>query len=197
MNKKLTRNDLWSLEEYSDQRTTFRQKILGHKQNRQISLGNHLRLCFEDMLTIKYQIQEMLRIEKIFDANGIQEELDAYNPLIPDGKNWKATLMIEYEDAAERKERLGDLIGVENTIWIQINDFDIVYPICDEDLDRANDTKTSAVHFLRYELTHDMIKAAKQTKEVFLGVSHSNLSIPKTKLRTEIQEALAEDLVLL
>ena len=197
MNKKLTRNDLWSLEEYSDQRTIFRQKILGHKQSRQISLGNHLRLCFEDMLTIKYQIQEMLRIEKIFDANGIQEELDAYNPLIPDGKNWKATLMIEYEDAAERKERLGDLIGVENTIWIQINDFDIVYPICDEDLDRANDTKTSAVHFLRYELTHDMITAAKQTKEVFLGVSHSNLSIPKTKLRTEIQEALAEDLVLL
>ena len=196
MNKKLTRNDLWSLEEYSDQRTTFRQKILGHKQNRQISLGNHLRLCFEDMLTIKYQIQEMLRIEKIFDANGIQEELDAYNPLIPDGKNWKATLMIEYEDATERKERLGDLIGVENTIWIQINDFDIVYPICDEDLDRANDTKTSAVHFLRYELTHDMITAAKQTKEVFLGVSHPNLSIPKTKLRTEIQEALTEDLVL-
>ena len=197
MNKKLTRNDLWSLEEYSDQRTTFRQKILSHKQNRQISLGNHLRLCFEDMLTIKYQIQEMLRIEKIFDAKGIQEELDAYNPLIPDGKNWKATLMIEYEDAYERKDRLGDLIGVEDTVWAQIGDCDVAYPICDEDLDRANETKTSAVHFLRYELTEEMITAAKQAKEIFLGVSHPNLSIPKTKLPTEIQQALTEDLVLL
>ena len=196
MNKKLSRNDLWSLEEYSDQRTAFRQKILGHKQNRQISLGNHLRLCFENMLTIKYQIQEMLRIEKIFDAKGIQEELDAYNPLIPDGKNWKATLMIEYEDAYERKDRLGDLIGVEDTVWAQIGDCDVVYPICDEDLDRANETKTSAVHFLRYELTEEMITSAKQTKEIFLGVSHPNLSIPKTKLRTEIQQALTEDLVL-
>ncbi len=195
MNKKLTRNDLWSLEQYSDQRATFRQKILGHKKNRQVSLGNHLRLCFEDMLTIKYQIQEMLRIEKIFDANGIQEELNAYNPLIPDGKNWKATLMIEYEDAIERKERLGDLIGVEDTIWVQISDCDIVYPICDEDLDRANDTKTSAVHFLRYELDQEMISTAKQTGEVFLGVSHPSLSIPKTKLHTKIQTALISDLM--
>ena len=194
---KLTMNDLLSLEEYDKQREDIKKSLLLHKKNRSVLIGDNVVLLFEDKLTIRYQVQEMLRIEKIFDANGIQEELDAYNPLIPDGKNWKATLMIEYEDAAERKERLGDLIGVENTIWIQINDFDIVYPICDEDLDRANDTKTSAVHFLRYELTHDMITGAKQTKEVFLGVSHPNLSIPKTKLRTEIQEALAEDLVLL
>jgi len=197
MNKKLTRHDLWSLEEYSDQRSEFRQKILGHKRTRQVSLGNHLRLCFEDVLTIKYQIQEMLRIEKIFDADGIQEELDAYNPLIPDGENWKATLMIEYEDANERKDRLGDLIGVEDTIWAQIGECDVVYPICDEDLERANETKTSAVHFLRYELTQEMILATKETQEIFLGVSHPNLSIPKTQLQTKIQKSLTEDLTLL
>ena len=192
----LTRQDLWSLEEYSEKRSKFRQKVLEHKRNRYVSLGEHLRLCFEDALTIKYQIQEMLRIERIFDPAGIEEELNAYNPLIPTGQNWKATLMIEYEDANERKDRLSSLIGIESEIWIQVESCEAVYPIADEDLDRTSDTKTSAVHFLRFELTPDMILGVKENHSISIGVSHPNFPMTKTQLKREVRDTLANDLVL-
>ena len=131
----LSRSDLWSLEEYAEQRPTFRARVLEHKKVRQLPLGEHARLYFEDELTIRYQIQEMLRIEKVFEADGIMEELEAYNPLIPDGHNWKATFMLEYEDPAERALRLGELIGIENKVWLQVQGCERIYPIADEDLD--------------------------------------------------------------
>ncbi|MFZ8928489.1 MAG: DUF3501 family protein, partial [Pseudohongiellaceae bacterium] len=153
----LTRADLWSLEDYSEKRAEFRAQVLEHKKNRHLQLNEHGRLLFEDALTLKYQIQEMLRIEKVFEADGIQEELDAYNPLIPDGDNWKATFMIEYEDVDERKLRLEELKNVEDLIWMQVEGFDKVYPIADEDMDRENETKTSSVHFVRFQLSQEMI----------------------------------------
>ena len=153
----LSRADLWTLEEYAERRPTFRQEVMAHKKNRQLALGENARLYFEDALTIKYQIQEMLRIEKVFEAAGINEELEAYNPLIPDGHNWKATFMVEYADPAERAQRLAQLIGIESKVWLQVDGCDRVYPIADEDLERANESKTSSVHFLRFELTQGMI----------------------------------------
>ena len=148
----LTKNDLLSLEEYSGRRQEFKAKVIAHKRPRQLSLTKNARLYFEDEMTIRYQIQEMLRIEKVFEAEGIQDELDAYNPLIPDGKNLKATFMLEYEDAELRKAELAKLIGVEDKVWLQVEGFDKVYAIADEDLDRENDEKTSSVHFVRFEL---------------------------------------------
>ena len=127
MNNKLTRSDLWSLEQYAEHRTDFREKVLSHKKNRKVLLGDHLQLIFEDKLTVRYQIQEMLRIEKVFEGPAIQEELDAYNPLIPDGDNWKCTLLIQYQDVEERKVRLGELLGIEEKIWVQIGDGDLIY----------------------------------------------------------------------
>lgn len=192
--KKLTRDDLWSLEEYAEKRPAYREQVIAHKKNRQIPLGEHARLYFEDETTIRYQIQEMLRIEKVFEAAGIQEELDAYNPLIGDGHNWKATFMIEYDDPDERAEKLSGLIGIEDQVWVQVEGFDRVYAIADEDLDRENDTKTSAVHFLRFELDRAMIQALKAEKKFAVGVEHPNYSINGFVPEPGVCESLIADL---
>ena len=190
----LSRADLWSLEEYAEQRPSFRAQVMQHKKNRQLALGEHARLYFEDALTIKYQIQEMLRIEKVYEAAGITEELDAYNPLIPDGHNWKATFMIEYGDPAERSERLAQLIGIEDKVWLQVGDCEKVYPIADEDLERSNDSKTSSVHFMRFELTPDMITAAKNGEPIHAGIEHDAYPIEKFAIDSTIRDSLTADL---
>ncbi|MGA1741896.1 MAG: DUF3501 family protein [Pseudohongiellaceae bacterium] len=190
----LTRNDLLSLEEYSARRQEFKAKVISHKKNRQLSLSEHARLYFEDELTIRYQIQEMLRIEKVFEAEGIQDELDAYNPLIPDGTNFKATFMLEYDDVELRKVELAKLIGVEDQIWLQVEGCDKVYAIADEDLDRENAEKTSSVHFLRFELSEAMISKLKQSQSLFAGCDHLNLPIAGVKLPAALVASLTEDL---
>lgn len=190
----LSRADLWSLEEYAQERAGFREKVLAHKKSRQLALGEHARLYFEDALTIKYQIQEMLRIERVFEAEGIHEELDAYNPLIPDGHNWKATFMIEYTDPAERAVRLGQLIGIEDVTWLQVEGFDKIFAIADEDLERDNADKTSSVHFMRYELTPAMITAAKKGAKIFAGIDHDNYRIEAFEVADNIRDSLAADL---
>ena len=190
----LSRADLWSLEEYSEKRPEFRAQVLAHKKNRHLQLNEHGRLLFEDALTLKYQIQEMLRIEKVFEADGIQEELDAYNPLIPDGDNWKATFMIEYEDVDERKLRLEELKNVEDLIWMQVDGFDKVYPIADEDMDRENETKTSSVHFVRFQLAPDMIAAAKNGADILAGCDHEAFKIEPFSIPENIADALRDDL---
>jgi len=194
MSRQLSRGDLWSLEEYAEHRPSFRAQVLAHKKNRQVGLGAHARLYFEDRLTIHYQIQEMLRIEKVFEAAGIEEELEAYNPLIPDGHNWKATLMLEYEDPAERAQQLARMIGVENRVWLQVDGCDRVYPIADEDLERENETKTSSVHFLRFELSPSMITAVHQGAAVAAGIDHPAYTVESTPLAAEIRDSLAGDL---
>jgi hypothetical protein len=190
----LSRADLWSLEEYSELRPGFRQQVLAHKKNRQLALGDHLRLYFEDAITIKYQIQEMLRIEKVFEASGIEEELDSYNPLIPDGHNWKATLMVEYPDPAERALRLSQLIGIEDKVWLQVEDCDRVYPIADEDISRQNEVKTSSVHFLRFELTPVMMAALGKGAAIFAGVEHPTYMVAPFRLPPGIRDSLAGDI---
>jgi hypothetical protein len=191
---KLTRGDLWSLEDYAVQRTEFRAKVLAHKKNRQFQLDPHARLLFEDALTLKYQIQEMLRIEKVFEAAGIQDELDAYNPLIPDGDNWKATFMIEYEHVDERRLRLQELKNVEDLIWMQVDGFDKVYAIADEDMDREDDVKTSSVHFVRFQLTSDMVAAAKAGATLFAGCDLEGFRIGPVALPANIADSLRADL---
>ena len=156
----LSREDLYSLEEYSEIRPEFRAKVMEHKKSRRLEIGENATLYFEDELTMKYQIQEMLRIENILESEGINEELEAYNPLIPDGTNWKATFMMEYPDIEERKAALAQLIGIEDKTWVQVEGFDKVYAIADEDLERDSEEKTSSVHFMRFELTGEMIAAA-------------------------------------
>jgi len=191
---KLTRKDLWSLEDYAVNRPQFRTEVLEHKKNRQLQLNEHARLLFEDALTLKYQIQEMLRIEKVFEAEGIQEELDAYNPLIPDGDNWKATFMIEYEDVEERKLRLTELKNVEDLIWLQVEGHDKVYPIADEDMDRTNDIKTSSVHFVRFQLAAEMIASAKAGATIFAGCDLDAFRIDPVAVPDNIAESLRQDL---
>ncbi|MCB1731319.1 MAG: DUF3501 family protein [Halieaceae bacterium] len=190
----LSRADLWTLEEYAERRPTFRQEVMAHKKNRQLALGENARLYFEDALTIKYQIQEMLRIEKVFEAAGINEELEAYNPLIPDGHNWKATFMVEYADPAERAQRLAQLIGIESKVWLQVDGCDRVYPIADEDMERANESKTSSVHFLRFELTQGMIAAVQSGADITAGIDHPAYPLEPVRVATEIRDSLAADL---
>ena len=168
----LTRSDLMSLEQYAQQRDDFRKKVITHKKYRRVGIGPNLFLYFEDRLTIQYQVQEMLRIEKIFEADGIQEELDTYNPLIPDGCNLKATAMLEYQDVDERKRQLGLLRGIEDLIWVQVSGFERIYAIANEDLERSNAEKTSAVHFMRFELEANMIAALKNGADLLMGVTH-------------------------
>lgn len=170
--KQLQRSDLYSLENYAVIRDEFRAEVMLHKKNRFIQLGENLRLLFEDRLTMQYQVQEMLRIEKIFDAEGINEELGAYNPLIPDGQNLKAVMMIEFSEVEERKKALAKLIGVERKTWLKVEGFDRVYPIANEDLDRETDEKTSSVHFMRFEFSEAMIKALKEGASINAGVDH-------------------------
>ena len=157
-------------------------------------MGEHARLYFEDALTIKYQIQEMLRIEKVFEAEGINEELESYNPLIPDGQNWKATFMIEIDDPAERAEQLSQMIGIENKIWLRVSGFEKVYPIADEDLARDNDVKTSSVHFLRFELSPSMIVAAHNGDIIEAGIDHRAYTIEGFTIPNQIRESLVKDL---
>jgi len=191
----LTRNDLLSLEEYSSRRQEFKAQVISHKKNRNVSLNNHARLYFEDELTIRYQIQEMLRIEKVFDAEGIQDELDAYNPLIPDGKNLKATFMLEYDDAELRKVELSKLIGVEDQVWLQVDGFEKVYAIADEDLERENDVKTSSVHFMRFEFSQEMIQSLKQNQLLRAGCDHLNMPVEGLELPAQTVASLIEDLI--
>jgi hypothetical protein len=189
----LTRKDLLSLEDYSSRRQEFKAKVIAHKKPRQISLTENARLYFEDEMTIRYQIQEMLRIEKVFEAAGIQDELDAYNPLIPDGNNLKATFMLEYDNVDTRKAELARLIGVEDMVWMQVEGFDKVYAIADEDLDRENAEKTSSVHFVRFEFTPEMVAAFKEKQQVLIGCDHLNLPVKGVKLSPESAASLSED----
>lgn len=192
----LTRRDLWSLEQYSEQRDSFRAEVLAHKKIRQLALGDNARIYFEDALTIRYQIQEMLRIEKVFDVAGIEDELAAYNPLIPDGTNWKATFMIEFGDPVVRAERLREMRGIENCINLEIEGHGIVQVIADEDLERETDEKTSAVHFMRFELSSEQIAALKDGAKLFASVEHAAYPIARFEVATSTRNALAKDLVL-
>ena len=191
---KLSRADLYSLEEYSEIRDEFRARVMEHKKNRRLDLGDNLVLLFEDRLVMHYQIQEMLKAEKIFEADGIQEELDAYNPLIPDGTNWKATMMIQYADVAERQQMLAKLVGIENRVWLRVGNHDKVYPIADEDLERATDDKTSAVHFLRFELIPAMIADIHKGSIISAGVDHENYNVTLDAIPDNVAKSLAEDL---
>lgn len=192
--KKLTRDNLWSLEEYAQKRNDFRAEVMAHKKNRQVHVGPNATLYFEDRMIMQYQIQEMLRVERIFEAEGIQEELDAYNPMIPDGCNWKATFMIEYDDIDERREALAKMVGIEDKTWVQVADFDRVYAIADEDLERETEEKTSSVHFMRFELTPAMAKAVKDGASVSVGIDHDYYQHAVEPLPGNIRDSLAADL---
>jgi hypothetical protein len=192
--QKLARNDLYSLEQYSATRPEFRTRVMAHKKNRKLLLGDNATLYFEDRLTIQYQIQEMLRAERIFESAGIQEELEAYNPLIPDGKNWKATFMVEYPDVEERKKRLGQLLNIEDRTWIQVAGFDRVFAIADEDLERETDVKTSAVHFLRFELSDAMVAALKKDASLAIGIDHPHYQAKADPVPQNVRAALLADL---
>ncbi|MDP6437492.1 MAG: DUF3501 family protein [Gammaproteobacteria bacterium] len=194
MTAKLSPEDLFSLEEYARIRSEFRARVLAHKKHRRLALGDHLMLHFEDSLTMQYQVQEMLRIERIFEPEGIQDELDAYNPLIPDGSNWKATMLIEYTDVAERQQALGQFIGIEEQVWVQANGHARVHAIADEDMERSTDEKTSAVHFLRFELSPDMIDSLRGGETLTAGVSHANYLLDGLQVPDLVRESLLADL---
>jgi hypothetical protein len=189
----LTREDLFSLEKYSAIKTEFRAKVMEHKKSRRVPIGKHAALYFEDALTMQYQVQEMLRLERIFEADAIQEELDVYNPLVPDGSNWKATFMLEYDDVEERKKALALLTGIEDTVWVKVGNFDKVFAIANEDLDRTEPDKTSAVHFMRFELTPAMVKAAKQGTAIKAGIDHPAYQM-ETELSPDKRNSLVNDL---
>jgi hypothetical protein len=190
---KLSREDLYSLEHYAEVRPEFRAQVMAHKKNRRVPLGPIAALYFEDRLTMHYQVQEMLRAERIFEAEGIQEELDAYNPLIPDGHNLKATFMIEVVDEEERRKLLSDLIGIEKETWLRVDGFEPVFAIADEDLERGNDEKTSTVHFMRFELTAQMVAAAKKGAALGIGISHSDYTQQLEPLPDNIRTSLVAD----
>jgi hypothetical protein len=192
--RKLTRDSLISLEKYAEIRDDFRAEVMRHKRDRRLALGTNATLYFEDRLTMQYQVQEMLRIERIFEAAGINEELEAYNPLIPDGSNWKATFMIEFPDPDERDAMLRQLAGVENRVWMQIGDSDKIRPIADEDLDRTNEEKTSAVHFLRFELHEEQVKTLKEGAELAAGIDHDNYQVEVRPIAANIRQSLMRDL---
>ena len=190
----LKREDLYSLEQYAERRSDFRQQVMAHKRHRKVHVGAHATLYFEDWLTMQYQVQEMLRAERIFEAAGIQEELDAYNPLIPDGSNWKATFMLEYAEEAERRVALSQLVGIEDTVWVQVLGFDRVYAVADEDLDRETEEKTSSVHFLRFDLSPGMSAAVKAGTAVSIGIDHPQYRHAVEPLPTAVRDSLAKDL---
>ena len=189
----IERDSLLSLEAYARQRPAFRARVMEHKKRRTVHLGAHVTLLFEDELTIRYQVQEMLRIERIFEEEGIQHELDAYNPLVPDGSNWKATMLIEYPDEAQRKRMLGALKGIERRVWIEVAGAARVHAIADEDLERENEQKTSSVHFLRFELTREMVETLKYGVALSMGVDHAQYRAT-AELSAEQRAALASDL---
>ena len=192
---KLTREDLYSLEKYAEVRPQFRAQVIAHKKNRHVSIGPNATLYFEDRLTMQYQVQEMLRIERIYEPDGIREELEAYNPLIPDGHNWKATFMVEFPDEAERREALKRLKGIEARIWVRVAGFESVPPIADEDLEREDETKTSSVHFLRFELTPEMVCAVKQGAAIAMGIDHPAYKYQVDPIPAGVRDSLAQDLL--
>lgn len=191
---KLTRDDLFSLEKYAEVRADFRARVIAHKKHRQVRIGEWATLYFEDRLTMQYQIQEMLRVERIFEAAGIQDELDAYNPLIPDGNNWKATFMIEVPDPEERKRVLAGLVGIEDRVWVKVGDCEPVYAIADEDMERETEEKTSSVHFLRFELAPAMVAAAKQGAAIGMGIDHPGYRHEIAAVADGVRAALVADL---
>ena len=191
---KVSRESLMTLEAYAKARPEFRRKVMEHKKNRSVALGGHVTLLFEDELTVRYQIQEMLRIEKIFEEQGIEHELEAYNPLIPDGRNLKATMLIEYEDVDVRRRELARLRGVEDRLWVQVEGAPRVHAIADEDLERENEEKTSAVHFVRFELTDDMAGALARGAALSVGVDHENYRAEANPLPVAVRDALVADL---
>ncbi len=192
--QKLTRDQLMSLEQYAQARNDFRAKVMAHKKNRQVHIGPNATLYFEDRLTMHYQVQEMLRAERIFESAGIDDELNAYNPLIPDGGNWKATFMVEFADVAERQQALARLIGVENRVWVRVAGYDPVRPVADEDLERATEEKTSSVHFLRFELTRPMIEAVKRGAAIAMGIDHPAYTHQVDPVPRGVRDSLAADL---
>lgn len=185
---------LMPLEVYAKARPDFRAKVIAHKKDRTLQLGENLTLIFEDELTIRYQVQEMLRVERIFEEEGIRDELGAYNPLVPDGSNWKATMLIEYPDENERRVRLAQLIGIEDKVWVQVAGCDRVFAIADEDLERENEQKTSSVHFLRFELTAAMVSALRGGAILAMGVDHANYSATVPQISAAMRASLMADL---
>ena len=192
----ITAESLMSLEQYAKARKEFRQRVLAHKKHRTVQFGGHVTLVFEDELTMRYQIQEMLRVERIFEEEGIRDELDSYNPLVPDGSNWKATMLIEYPDIDERRVALAQLIGIEDRVWVAVEGQPRAYAIADEDLDRENDVKTSAVHFLRFELSAPMKQALKQGVGLSMGIDHPNYAVTIDKAGSGTVASLLQDLAL-
>jgi len=192
--QKLTRDDLYSLEQYSSVRDEFREGVLAHKRHRRLALGTNAALYFEDRMTMQYQVQEMLRIERIFETDGINDELEAYNPLIPDGSNWKATFMVEFPEEEERRAMLTQLVGIEDKVYVQVGDLERSYAIADEDLERADETKTSAVHFLRFELAPDMVAALKDGTQLTAGIDHDSYQVEISPIPENIRLSLLGDL---
>ncbi len=191
---KITRDSLLTLEAYARERSVFRHRVREHKKPRTVHVGEHVTLLFEDELTVRYQIQEMLRIEKTFEEAGIQDELDVYNPLVPDGSNWKATMLIEYEDVEERKRALALLRGIENKVWIRVEGDAPVHAIADEDLERGHPEKTASVHFLRFELTPGMVSALKSGASLAIGIDHPQYSAALDPVAETTRKALIGDL---
>ena len=192
----ITRDSIMTLETYAKARKEFRTQVMAHKKNRKVYLGKNVTLIFEDELTIRYQVQEMLLAEKIFEEKGILDEMNAYRELIPDGSNWKATMMIEYPDPVERADRLTKLIGIEDNVWVKVQGHDPVYAIADEDLKRETEEKTSAVHFLRFELTQDMIQALQKDALLSMGIDHSVYQALIEQVDTMVCSSLINDLTI-
>ena len=191
---KILRQSLLSLEDYARNRKEFRSRVMEHKKKRTVHLGEAITLIFEDELTLRYQVQEMLRVERIFEANGIEEELSAYNPLVPDGRNFKATMMLEYADPEERRAWLAKLIGIEDRVWVQVEACERVWAIADEDLERETEQKTSAVHFLRFDLTEEMARALKRGVGLRIGIEHPKYQA-SVDVSADVRDALVMDLV--
>lgn len=189
---KLSRSTLWSLERYAVERPAFRARVMAHKRSRQVALGAHATLFFEDCLTMRYQVQEMLRAERIFEADEIQGELDAYNPLIPDGRNWKATLMFEYADVDERHRALAQMVGIEHRVWVRVAGFEPVFGVANEDMDRSNEEKTAAVHFLSFDLPPAAIAALRAEAALTMGIDHPALPY-EVVVAPEVRAVLAKD----
>lgn len=194
MSPKLTRESLWNLESYAERRDEFRAQVLAEKKHRRISLGPHATLLFENFLTMKYQVQEMLRTERIFEAAGIEEEIAAYNPIIPDGTNWKATMLIEYPDEAERRVALARMPGVEDKVWVQVEGCNQIFAIANEDMERSTEEKTAAVHFLRFELDPSSIRALQQGAQIAMGIDHPELDYRIAAITDESRKSLLGDL---
>jgi hypothetical protein len=193
---RIARDSLMSLEAYSKVRKDFRANIIAHKKNRTVHLGDHVTLQFEDEMTMRYQVQEMLRAERVFEEESIQDELDAYNPLIPDGSNWKATMLIEYAEPDERQSALARMIGIEDRVWVQVENNPRVFAIADEDMERENDTKTSSVHFLRFELDRTMKQALRNGARLSIGVDHPAYGATLDPVTPAVRDSLLKDLAM-